>query len=320
MKFKDFFQKIPGSIYIFILIMIIGTLITPYFLTFSNFSKIIYQSAILLMIATGSTLVITTGEIDLSLGAVLSLSSMITALVMEKGISFLTASFCGLLTGLICGGINAFFIVKAKVPSYISTFGLMNMATGLALGLRSGATIRGLDERFSKIIGGNLGPIPVVVIISTFCFLIVAVLFHYGKLGTYLCAIGSDRDGAGYAGINVDLYRGLPFIISGLLAGIAGVVFSARLNLGHPTGGVGYEFEAIAATIVGGNAMEGGRSSMVNTLLGVGVLSILKNSLTMLGYPIWWQMAISGVVLILALIVPNLLKIYQLYKESMKEI
>lgn len=300
--------RTPGILFIIILIMIIGSIISPHFLTLSNFSKILYQSAILLLIASGMTLVITLGEIDLSPGAVLSLSSMITALAMEKGSSVFLSIIVGLATGLICGVINALFIVKAKVPAFITTFGMMSMAKGVSLGLKDGATVRGLNENFTDTIGGNIGPIPVVVLISIFCFIILFVLLVHGKLGPYLFAIGTDKEAAEYSGINVQLYNALPFVITGLLAGVAGILFTARLNLGHPTGGIGYEFEAIAAVVVGGNPLEGGRSNMVDTLLGVFALSILKNSLTMLGYPIWWQMAISGLVLIFALLVPNILK------------
>ena len=313
MKLKYYLRKIPGIIYIIILLIVIGSLISPYFLTLSNFSKILYQSAILLIIASGMTLVVSIGEIDLSPGAVLSLSSMITALFMEKGFNFIIASIAGLMTGLICGFVNAFFIVKAKVPAFIATFGLMNMAEGISLGMRDGATIRGLDENFTDFFGGNIGPFPVVVVIAIVAFLVVGTLIHYGKLGPYLSAIGIDQEDASYSGINVTLYKGLPFVIVGLLAGVAGVIFTARLNLGHPTDGIGYEFEAIAAAVVGGNPLEGGRTNIVYTLLGVCALSILNNSLTMLGYPVWWQMAISGTVLILALLGPNLIK-YQLTK------
>ncbi len=307
MRFKKIIRT-PGILFIIILILIIGSFISPHFLTLSNFSKILYQSAILLLIASGMTLVITLGEIDLSPGAVLSLSSMITALAMEKGSSVFLSIIVGLATGLICGVINALFIVKAKVPAFITTFGMMSMAKGVSLGLKDGATVRGLNENFTNTIGGNIGPIPVVVLISIFCFIILFVLLAHGKLGPYLFAIGTDKEAAEYSGINVQLYNALPFVITGLLAGVAGILFTARLNLGHPTGGIGYEFEAIAAVVVGGNPLEGGRSNMVDTLLGVFALSILKNSLTMLGYPIWWQMAISGLVLIFALLVPNILK------------
>lgn len=304
-------RKIPGIVYINILLILVGSILSPYFLTLSNFSKILYQSAILLIIASGMTLVVSIGEMDLSSGAVLSLSSMVTALFMEKGFNFVIALIAGIITGLICGIVNAFFIVKANVPSFLATFGMMNMAEGISLGMRDGATIRGLDSRFVEFFDGNLGPFPVAVVIALIAFLIVGILIHYGKLGPYLSSIGVDQEAASYSGINVSLYRSIPFIILGLLAGVAGVIFTARLNLGHPTGGVGYEFEAVAAVVVGGNALSGGKSNIIFTLLGVCALSILNNSLTMLGYPVWWQLAISGTVLILALLGPNLFK-YQL--------
>ncbi len=307
----SYIRKIPGIVYIIAILIIVGSLLSPYFLTFSNFSKILYQSTILLIIASGMTLVISIGEMDLSSGAVLSLASMVTALTMEKGFNFVIAALAGLVTGLICGIVNAFFIVKAKVPSFLATFGMMNMAEGISLGMRDGATIRGLTPEFVNFFDGSLGPFPVVVVISILVFIIVGIFIHFGKLGPYLSSIGVDREAASYSGINVDLFRSLPYVILGLLAGIAGVIFTARLNLGHPTGGIGYEFEAVAAVVVGGNALSGGKSNIISTLLGVCALSILNNSLTMLGYPVWWQLAISGTVLIIALLGPNLVK-YQL--------
>lgn len=307
-------RKVPGILYVIALIVVVGSLVSPYFPTLSNFAKIGYQSAILLLIASGMTLVIMLGEIDLSPGAVLSLASMVTALVQESGVSFVAAAAAGVATGLLCGTVNALLIVKGGVPAFIATFGMMGMAQGIALGMRDAATIRGLDPRFVSVFGGNIGPLSSAVVIAASCFIVILILVRYGKLGPYLFSLGTDVEAASFSGINVSLYKGLPFVLVGLLAGIAGTVFAARLNLGHPTGGIGYEFEAIAAVVVGGNLLEGGRGSLVNTLLGVVLLSLLKNSLTMLGYPIWWQLAISGAVLIFALLVPNVLR-YQVYKQ-----
>jgi ribose transport system permease protein len=301
-------RRVPAIVYVILVIVTVGVYVSPHFLTVSNFTKIMLQSAILVLVATGMTLVVMLGETDLSPGAVLSLASMVTALLQEQGVNLLIAAMAGVGVGLLCGTVNALVIVKGRVAPFVATFGMMGMAQGIALGIRDAATISGLNPRFVEIVGGSLGPIPTVVVIAACCFLIFLVWLRYGKLGAYLSAMGTDINDASYAGINVGLYRGLPFVVLGLLAGIAGVVFTARLNCGHPTGGIGYEFEAIAAVVVGGNPLAGGSGSLLSTLLGVVLLSILKNSLTMLGYPIWWQLAISGAVLILALLIPNLVR------------
>lgn len=320
-KIKKYFLKIPLVIYIIIILIIASSLISRYFFTIDNFLKIAGQSAVLLIIAISMTLVIMIGEIDLSAGAVASLTAVVIALIQQSGVDWIISIIIGLLIGLVIGLING-LLVSIEIPSFIVTLGMMYMAKGIALGLSEGATVPGLDSKFVEIFGGSLslGTMPFNILIALICGLVVSFFLNFTTLRPHLFSMGANNEIAIKTGVRVRFNRILIFTIGGFFASIAGILFAARLNCGHPTGGIGYEFEAIASVVIGGNPLSGGYGSLLNTVLGVSLIGILKNSLNMFNFPVWWQMGINGSVLILALIIGNMVSLVTDKKTKVKGI
>lgn len=318
-KANKAFSKVPLVTYIILIVITVSSIISRHFFTVDNLLKICDQSAVLLIIAASMTLVIMIGEIDLSAGAVASLTAVIIALIQQSGANWIISIFIGLFIGLVAGLING-MLIAIEIPSFIVTLGMMYMAKGVALGLSDGATVSGLNANFVNIFSGFIGSIPVNILIAIICCLVISFFLNFTTLRSHLFSLGFNKGIAIKAGVRVKFNRILVFAISGLFASIAGILFAARLNCGHPTGGIGYEFEAIASVVIGGNPLIGGFGSLLNTILGVSLVGILKNSLNMFNFPVWWQMGINGSVLILALIIGNVVSLVTYKKSRVKGI
>ena len=298
--------NIPEILYVLIFLLIILGIFIPEFRTMGNILNIAQQGAVLAIIALGSCIITIIGGIDLSLGAVLSLAGMFTALLLKENFNLIISLMGGIGCGLICGLITGIIIAYGNVPSFVATLGMMSMARGISLGLFDGATISGLPKYFRNFANGYIGVIPIPIVIVLICYVILEYLMKREKFGIYIYALGGNQNAARCCGINSKILTMIVYTIGGLLAGIAGIIMVSRLNCRHPTVGIGYEFEAIVAVVVGGTPLEGGWGSLGRTLIGVIIIGVLKNGLMLLGYPSYWQMAIIGVGVVLALIMANM--------------
>jgi ribose/xylose/arabinose/galactoside ABC-type transport system permease subunit len=298
---REFLQRY-GLILSFLLLCLALTLLSDRFLTVNNIVNILRQSTINGIIAVGMTLVILTAGIDLSVGSILALSSVITAAMLQSGMPVAAAVFLGLGIGAVCGLINGVTITKASVPPFVATLGMMTIARGLALVFTGGKPITGLPETFRFIGTGSVGPIPTPIILAALAFIIGTILLTRTSLGQFIYAIGNNPVAARYAGISVSLNITLVYVISGFLAALAGLILIARLGSAQPTAGLAFEFSAIAAVVVGGTSFAGGQGGLGGTLIGVLIIAVLNNGLNLLNVSSFYQPVVSGVVIALALL------------------
>jgi ribose/xylose/arabinose/galactoside ABC-type transport system permease subunit len=248
------------------------------------------------------TYVILTAGIDLSVGAVLALCTVVTADLLQREMAVPLAVSGGLGLGVVLGLINGLIITKANVPPFVTTLGMMTVARGLALTYTQGRPITGLPDAFRFMGTGSLGPVPMPIVIAAFAFLVGYVLLNRTEVGKYILALGNNPVAARYAGVAVDRYTAFVYGVSGMLAALAGMILVARLNSAQPTAGVAYEFDAIAAVVVGGTSFAGGEGSLGGTLLGVLVIAVLNNGLNLLDVSSFYQPVVTGIVIALALL------------------
>jgi ribose/xylose/arabinose/galactoside ABC-type transport system permease subunit len=300
-RIVDFVQRF-GLTLSFLLLCLVLSLLSDRFLTVGNLVNVLRQSTINGIMAIGMTYVILTEGIDLSVGAVLALSSVVTADLLQRGLSVPLAVTAGLGLGGVLGLSNGLIITKARVPPFVATLGLMTISRGLALTYTQGRPITGLPESFRAIGTGALGPIPMPIVIAVAAFLAGYILLTRTRIGEYVYALGNNPTAAHYAGIATDRYITFVYVLAGSLSALAGMILIARLNSAQPTAGLGFEFDAIAAVVVGGTSFSGGEGGLGGTILGVLVIAVLNNGLNLLNVSSFYQPVVTGVVIALALL------------------
>jgi len=291
-----------GLVLSFIVLCVVLSLLSDRFLTPSNAINVLRQSTINGIIAIGMTYVILIAGIDLSVGAVLALSTVVTADLLQKGLSAPLAVAVGLGLGAGLGLVNGLIITKGRVPPFVATLGMMTVARGLTLTYTQGRPITGLSDGFRFMGIGSLGPIPMPIIIAGLAFFVCYILLTRTRVGEYIFALGNNPVAARYVGIAADRYVAFVYSVAGLLAALAGMILAARLNSAQPTAGLGYEFDAIAAVVVGGTSFAGGEGGLGGTLLGVLVIAVLNNGLNLLNVSSFYQPVVTGAVIALALL------------------
>lgn len=274
------------------------------FLTRTNVFNILRQNASNLFLATGMTMVIILGGIELSVGSVIALSGVVAAgCVVYFGLPEIVGFLAGIAVGAIVGMFNGIWICKTDIPPFIVTLASMNIAKGIALVLTGGSPIRCMTDAFKFPGAGYIGPIPVPVILMLIVFIIAALIIGRTKLGRHMYAVGGNPQAAKFSGINVQKVKFLIYTYTGVMAGIAGIVVASRLYSGQPTAGDGAEMDAIAAVVVGGTSMSGGSGRIGGTLIGVLIIGVLNNGLNLLGVDSNWQYIVKGLVILLAVYV-----------------
>lgn len=276
---------------------------SPYFFTLDNFLTIGLQTAVIGIIAIGMTYVIITGGIDLSVGSILAFSGMITGLAIQKGIPMLLAIICGLIAGTICGVVNGLCISKANIPPFISTLGLMMTLRGLSLTLTNGQPIFIDLAAYEVIAGGRVLGIPNPVLYFFGISIVFAFVLRKTVIGKAIYAVGSNEEASRLSGVNVVKTKLFVYGFSGFLCAVSGVILSSRLISAQPTEGGGYELEAIAAVVIGGASLSGGSGTIVGTVIGAFIMSILRNGLNMLNVSGFLQQVIIGIVVLLAVFI-----------------
>jgi ribose transport system permease protein len=294
-----FFERLTPFFSLVIMFLILGFL-SPYFFTLNNLLTIGIQVSVIAIMAIGQTFVIIAAGIDLSVGSVLALSGIISAILMRGGCPISLAIIAGVGTGSFCGFINGFIITRGKIAPFIITLGMMGIARGLALIITGGNPVFGLPENFSFLGNGKIFGIPVPIIIMSFVVVVAYLFLSRHILGRYTYAIGSNVEAARLSGININRYNSAVYVISGTLAGIAGVLLTSRLVTGQPTAGTGYELDTIAAVVIGGASLMGGQGTIIGTIIGAFIMATLRNGCNLLNISAFWQLIIIGAVIILA--------------------
>ncbi len=306
-KFREYLQQF-GLIISFLLLCLVLTLLSDRFLTVDNILNVLRQSTINGIIAIGMTYVILTAGIDLSVGAILALSAVVTADLLQGETAVPLAILIGLAIGGGLGLINGLIITKAKVPPFVATLGMMTIARGLALTYTEGRPITGLPDAFRMMGTGSVGPIPIPIILAAAAFIIGYILLTRTSLGQFIFAIGNNPTAAKYAGISVNRYITFVYVLAGALSALAGMILVARLDSAQPTAGTAYEFDAIAAVVVGGTSFAGGQGGLGGTLVGVLIIAVLNNGLNLLNVSSFYQPVVTGVVIAVALLLHRALR------------
>ena len=271
--------------------------INPNFWSVTNLANVSRQMSILALLALGQTFAILSGGIDLSVGSLLALVSVVCAQQMKE-FGLVAGIAAGILAGGFAGLINGLIIARARVPAFIATLGMLVSARGAALVLSGGLPIAGLPRQFLTLGAGYLGPFPIPTVIAVVAFLLAHVILSRTRFGRYVYAMGSNEEAAVLSGINVAKYKMLVYITSGLFAGVAGVILTARVISGQPTLGEVQELYSIAAVVIGGGRISGGVGGIGTTMMGVLVLGILGNGLNLIQVSSYIQNIVIGAIIV----------------------
>jgi ribose transport system permease protein len=289
--------------FIFISLCILLSLLSENFLTLSNLLNVALQTSIVAITAVGMTFTMLTAGIDLSVGSIVALSSALSAgLIIKQGLPIYPAMALALAAGAGLGAISGLLIVKGRLPPFVATLAMMAIGRGLTLAYTRGWTIPIMIDEFTFWGTGEIGPIPVPVMVLAVVFVAAYVLLSRTKFGLHVYAVGGHQETARLAGINVDLITTGVYVISGLTAALAGIITAARLWSAQPNVAAGLELDAIAASVLGGTSLFGGIGSVGGTIVGAFIMGVLNNGLNLLEVSSYYQKVIKGIVFILAVL------------------
>jgi ribose/xylose/arabinose/galactoside ABC-type transport system permease subunit len=301
-KIKDIVSKY-GIYFAFLLMLVLFSALNSKFLTVRNIINIVRQVTFNSILAMGMTMVIITGGIDLSVGSVLALAAVITASLVRAESQLLPlflAVPAGLLLGCFCGFINGIIVTKGKLAPFITTLVMMTVARGAAQLFTKGRPISGLAPEFVFIGAGSWLMIPVPIYILALIVGISYFTLNNTRTGIYIYAVGGNEQAAKASGLKVDRTKIFVYAFSGTLAALVGIILTARLNSAAPVLGSGYELDAIAATVIGGTSMEGGRGKINRSLVGGLIIGTISNGLDILNVSAYWQQIIKGLIILVA--------------------
>jgi ribose transport system permease protein len=310
------FSRFQSLIALFVLCLVLGFLSEKFF-TSANGVNVLRQVAVNICIATGMTLVVLTGGIDLSVGSVLALCGAIAAGLLKNGIVFPSADLyvgftvlgvliAGLLVGGFLGLLNGFVITRFKVPPFVATLAMLTIARGLTMLYTGGHPISNLGEDFAVLGAGSFIGIPVPVMIAAIVVLLAVFLTKQTRLGRYIYAIGGNETAAKFSGIRINRVKLIVYGIGGALAALGGIIVTSRLDSAQPNAGTSYELDAIAAVVIGGSSLNGGKGTVWGTVIGAVIIGVLNNGLVLLNVSPFWQQVVKGGVILLAVIIDKL--------------
>jgi ribose transport system permease protein len=284
-----------------LVICVVMTILSPYFLSITNFLSIARGFSMEGMVTIGMTLLLITGAFDLSVGAVMALSGIVTAkLIVAAHMPYSVAFLGGMGVGVLVGFINGTLVTRLKVNALIATLGMMTITRGIALGFTEGSPVVNVPLDFAWLGQGSVFGIPVPFIILCVMIIIVDILLRRGRTLRQLYYIGGNQKAARFSGIQVDRIILLTFIGTGVAAALGGIITMARLTSGIPTAYTGVELRIIAACVIGGASLSGGEGTIIGAILGLVFMALVSNAMTMLGVSVYWEGVVTGAILITA--------------------
>jgi ribose/xylose/arabinose/galactoside ABC-type transport system permease subunit len=301
-KIREIISKY-GIYFAFLIMLLLFSLLNPKFLTMRNIINIVRQISFNSILAMGMTMVIITGGIDLSVGSVLALTAVVTASLVRTEsqlLPFPVAVLAGLLLGCLCGFINGVIVTKGKLAPFITTLVMMTVARGAAQLFTKGRPITGLVPGFVFIGSGSFLMVPVPIYILSFIVFASYFILNNTRTGRYIYAVGGNEPAAKASGLKVDRTKIFVYAFSGVMAALVGIILTARLNSAAPVLGSGYELDAIAAAVIGGTSMEGGRGKINRSLIGGLIIGTISNGLDILNVSAYWQQIIKGLIILVA--------------------
>ncbi|WP_188498763.1 ABC transporter permease [Pullulanibacillus pueri] len=295
-----------GLILALVVLFIVMSLVADNFFAVSNLMNIARQLSVTSIASVGMTLVILIGGIDLSVGSILALSGVMAAMMYSSIESPFLALFVGVLAGAAVGFFNGFVTAKGQIAGFITTLATMSAIRGLSYIFTDGMPISETSPSFIYIGTGYFWGIPIPIYIMIIILLLGSYIVKFTRFGRYIYAIGGNEQTSKWSGLKVDRVKIYVYTISGLLTGLAGVILASRLASGQPSAGDGFELDVIAGVIVGGTSLSGGKGNISGTFIGVLLIGILGNGLTLLNVSSYYQMVIKGGIIILAVLLDTL--------------
>jgi len=285
-----------------IILIIVLSALSQQFFTFGNLRNVALQTSVNALMAVGLTFVILTAGIDLSVGSTLALSAALSAGLMVSHVNPWLAALTGIVVGALAGFINGVFVAYARLAPFIVTLGTMTLYRGLTEIFTNGNPIFNLPAGFSNFGAGDFLSLPIPVWVTALIFVLSWVVLHRSVSGRRIYAIGGNENVAFLAGVPVRRYVVAVYIVSGILAAIAGIVLTSRLGSAEPTAGTGYELNAITAVVLGGTSLFGGEGAILGTLIGALILGVIDNGLNLLNVNSFFQDAIKGLIILAAIL------------------
>src|ERR1700676_556322 len=294
-------QRIPGVAAPLLLLVAAFGSVAPGFLSPANISNVLLQSAVLAMLTLPMTLIIMTEGLDLSMGAVLTFTSLVVAIVSLATGSMLLGLGAAIPAGAAFGIVNGWLVAILGISPFVASVGTLGVAQGLSLIVSDGQSVVGIPHSVRDIYSATVAGVPVPVVMGLVSYAAFHILLYHTRFGTYIFALGGNREALKYAGLAPGRLLIAVYAIGGMMAGVAGLLMTARMNSGHPTAGLGLEFDAIAAVAVGGTSFERGNGWLFGTALGVIAVGVLRNGLNLMALPSSIQVASVGLLVIVAL-------------------
>ena len=298
-----------GIVFVLIALIVVFAILSNRFLTPDNIFNILRQVSIVGIIAVGMTFIMLTGGIVLSVGSVAGFAGVGAALLMtEQSMNPVLAAIIMCLFGIGLGLANGFFISKLAVPPFIATLGMMVSIRGLAYIITGGLPVFGFDASYTQLGQGYLGPIPIPVLIMAAVFIFGIIFLSKTRAGRHIYGVGGNEEASRLSGVNVSKIKFLVYAVGGFMSALAGLVILARTNSGQPNAGEGYEMDVITGVVLGGVSMTGGQGKLYMVIIGVLIMGILQNGMTMLGINEFVQKFVRGMVLIAAVAFDSFIK------------
>lgn len=297
--------KKTSILWALLVLVIVMSILSPSFLTGRNLANVVKQISINGILAVGMTIVIITGGIDLSVGSTVALSSIVAAMfaVADSKYPLAVAMILSVLTGVLVGLFNGVGVAYAKFPPFIITLSSMTIVRGISLLVTNGIPIFGLSKSMINLANGTFLGIPNLIYYLLAVFIVGVFILNHTVFGRHLYAVGGNEISANSSGIHVNFVKLAAYSISGFCAGLAGLLTVSRITSGNPTTGEGYEMNAIAAAVIGGVSMSGGKGGLVGTIIGALLIGVVQNGLDILGISAYYQKVIQGLIIMVAVFI-----------------
>lgn len=306
---RNYFRRNIGTLVGLILLSLSVSLFTNKFLTVSNLLNLLRSNSVNAIISCGMLLAILMGQIDISVGSTVGLSSVVGAyLLTNLGFPVWLTIICCLLIGGLMGLINGLSISYLDIPAFVATLATMSIGRGLTEIISGGISIRIRNDAYTSLALKSFNGLSIIVIYAAVILLFTWFLLNRTRFGYYIYAIGGNKTAANYSGINTKFYNMLPYVLVGVFSSVGGIIWSARLGSAAATLGSGFEMDAIAAVVIGGTSMSGGVGSVGGTLIGILIMGVITNGLNLMSINAFWQDVFKGIIILVAVVIDVLRK------------
>lgn len=306
---KQRLKNIPPVAYMLIVIIAVFSFMDPHYFSFTNFRNVLIQSTPLMILAFGQTCIVLTQGTDLSLGAQVSFVTVFTVFLAQRGIILEVAMIIAVLCTIVIGAINGTIVAKGNIPPFIATYGMQNIVNSISLLLTAGSSIYFSSFTYRIVTETTILMIPLVVWVAVLVFIIVWIVLKKTKFGTNIHGLGGNKEALVLAGISPVKCLIKTYAFAGFIAGIAGIITLCRVESGQPIVANGWEFQAVAATLLGGSSLREGKGGVTGTIFGVLLIQIIKNGLNVIGVQSIMQNAIIGSIVLAAIIIDAVVRI-----------